>query len=59
MKSRDNRIIADSSFYICYLDDINEPNTLLETMMTLEFVVTPIVETEIKKSRNYNLLFNN
>ncbi|MFO7967690.1 MAG: hypothetical protein R6U44_08845 [Archaeoglobaceae archaeon] len=56
MKSRDNKIIADSSFYICYLDDINEPDTLLETMMTLEFVVTPIVETEIKKSHSYKII---
>lgn len=47
-------MIADSSFYICFLDDITCP-ALLNMMLVgpFQFLITRIVHDEIKKSENY------
>ena len=47
-------VIADSSFYICFLDDITCPallNLILEG--PFQFLITRIVHDEIKASENY------
>ncbi len=47
-------VIADSSFYICFLDDITCPallNLILEG--PFQFLITRIVHDEIKASKNY------
>lgn len=47
-------MIADSSFYICFLDDIACPSFLnLVLSGPFQFLITPILHREIKQSRNY------
>jgi predicted nucleic acid-binding protein len=41
-------IIADSSFYICFLTDIEEPEILDRVIDKFDFYITPLVEHEIK-----------
>lgn len=57
--NRYNEIIADSSFYICFLDDINRPEILCKIINEFDFIITPLVKNEIKKSKNYFHLQNN
>jgi len=65
MKNYDE-IVADSSFYICFLDDINRPEILLRIINEFNFIVTPLIKKEIEKSKNYayisenqNILYSN
>jgi predicted nucleic acid-binding protein len=51
-------IIADSSFYLCFLDDINEPSFLDRIIDKFDFYITPIVEHEIKFEKNEMLKRN-
>ena len=48
-------VIADSTFYICFLDDINYTEGLNKLFKSkkFNFVIGPIVETEIRRSKNY------
>lgn len=55
----DRYIIADSTFYICFLDDIKKPCILLQIMNSFHFCFTPLILNEIKKSTNYRSLFDN
>jgi len=41
-------IIADSSFYICFLNDIEEPAFLNRVIDKFDFYITPLVESEIR-----------
>ena len=47
------KIVADSSFYLCFLDDINKSNELIRIIDHFDFLLTPIVRNEIIKSKNY------
>ncbi|MDI3475370.1 MAG: hypothetical protein PWQ95_1098 [Thermococcaceae archaeon] len=51
-------IISDSTFYICFLDDINYPEGLKKIINSrkFKFVIGDVVENEIKKSSNYPLI---
>ena len=55
MSSKTIHVIADSSFYICFLDDIACP-ILLNRILAgpFQFLITRIVQDEIKKSKNYS-----
>lgn len=58
--SRTNNVIADSSFYICFLDDISRPSFLqLVFSNSFQFLTTRILHNEIKKSKNYFQIQNN
>lgn len=48
-------IVPDSSFYICFLDDIKKPAHLIRIFKSkrLEFMIGPLIKREIKKSLNY------
>ena len=46
-------ILADSSFFICFLDDIEKPNVLDKILEKFDFLITPIVYTEVSKSINF------
>lgn len=50
------RVIPDTSFFICFLDDIKEPSHLLRIFNFNEFilVVGKVVHSEVKKSENYH-----
>lgn len=54
MSNKTTCVIADSSFYICFLDDIACP-ALLNLMLAgpFQFLITRIVHDEIKASENY------
>lgn len=51
-------IISDSTFYICFLDDISYPEGLKKIISSekFKFVIGPVVETEIGRSSNYHLI---
>lgn len=58
------KVIPDSSFYICFIDDINEPEYLIRILSTnaMEFIIGQKIKEEIKKSQNYDaieILINN
>ncbi len=45
--------IADSSFYICFLDDIKRPDFLKRMINSFEFLIGKIIKGEVEKSKNY------
>lgn len=53
-------IIPDSSFYICFLDDIKETRYLLRLLSAkiFKFVIGPIIKGEIEKSPSYQTIKN-
>lgn len=46
-------ILADSSFYLCFLDDIIKPDLLKRIVDVFDFLITPIVFKEVSKSNNF------
>ena len=52
------KVIPDSSFYICFIDDINEPEYLIRVMSAnaMEFIIGQKIKEEIKRSQNYNAI---
>jgi len=56
---RYDEIIADSSFYICFLDDVNRPEILHRIIKEFNFIITPLVKNEIEKSENYARIQSN
>ena len=52
------KILADSSFYICFLDDITRHDCLIKVIVEFDFVLPPIVHSEIQKSKNYSVIKN-
>lgn len=53
-----NEILADSSFYLCFLDDIEQPEVLERVLERFDFLVTPIVYKEVSKSINFKYVQN-
>ena len=51
-------VISDSTFYICFLDDIDYPEGLKKIISSGEFkfVIGPVVENEIGNSPNYHFI---
>jgi predicted nucleic acid-binding protein len=47
------QVIADSTFYLCFLDDIKKPDYLILVIKKLDFFIGKIVKTEIEKSSNF------
>ncbi|MGD0978050.1 MAG: hypothetical protein ABR962_02795 [Candidatus Bathyarchaeia archaeon] len=47
------QILADSSFYLCFLEDIKQPEVLTRILNRLDFLITPIVYEEVSKSDNF------
>lgn len=48
-----NQFLADSSFYLCFLEDIEKPKVLLKILGSFDFIITPIVFGEVSKSNNF------
>ncbi len=48
-------IVPDSSFFICFLDDIKQPQILVEILehRRFEFFTGSIIHSEIQKSQNF------
>ncbi len=49
-------IVADSSFYICFLDDIKRPCSLHRILNVFDFYIGRIIASEIKKSSNKKMI---
>jgi predicted nucleic acid-binding protein len=51
-------IIPDSSFYICFIDDIEDCESLIEILKNkaFRFVIGIVVKGEIKKSKKYQII---
>ena len=45
-------MLADSSFYLCFLEDIDQPEVLLRILAKFDFLITPIVYKEVRRVRN-------
>lgn len=48
------RIVADSSFYICFLSNIKRPDYLVNVIKRLNLFIGRVVKTEIEGSDNFN-----
>ena len=50
------QVIPDSSFYICFIDDIKDHENLIEIIKydKFNFIISVVVKDEIAKSPNYN-----
>jgi predicted nucleic acid-binding protein len=52
-------MLADSTFYLCFLDDIEQPEVLIKILDRFNFLITPIVYKEVSKSNNFgHIQFN-
>jgi predicted nucleic acid-binding protein len=50
---KDNKIIADSTFYLCFLEDIGKPEILSNIMDEFDFLITPTVYNEVSHSNRF------
>jgi predicted nucleic acid-binding protein len=46
-------IVADASFYLCFLDDIKQPEILLVLLNNFAFYLPPVVFDETKASKSF------
>ena len=51
-----SKVVADSSFYICFLDDIKRPKYLVRILNHFEFIIGKVIHEEIKRSQNYSYI---
>jgi predicted nucleic acid-binding protein len=51
---RSQSIIADASFFLCFLDDIKQPKILVVLLNNFVFHLPPAVLDEVKASRSYS-----
>jgi len=51
MQSR--TVVADASFYLCFLEDIRRPDVLIFVNPSFDFMITPIVFDEVSVCSNY------
>jgi len=49
-------MLADSSFYLCFLEDIEQPEVLLRILRRFDFLITPIVYKEVSKCNNFGYI---
>ena len=54
--TKDNQMIADSSFYLCFLEDIKKPDVLISVLDKFELFIPPLVCREISVSSNFNTI---
>lgn len=53
-----NELVADSSFYICFLDCINKSDYLIRILDNFKTHIPPKVSEEIKDSKNWRKISN-
>lgn len=46
-------MLADSSFFLCFLEDIEQPQVLKRVLDKFDFLITPTVYKEVSKSSNF------
>lgn len=53
LSSDSNQIVADSTFYLCFLEDIHKPEVLIHVLDFFDFLITPLVQEEVSRSISY------
>lgn len=53
------KIVADTSFYVCFLDDIKKPVYLLKVVARFDFIVSKLIHDELSKSQSFNKYLRN
>ena len=51
---KEDSFLADSTFYLCFLEDIGKPEILLKILSMFKFFMPPLVLKEVSLCRNYN-----
>jgi predicted nucleic acid-binding protein len=52
--NEDNQIVADSTFYLCFLEDIKRPEVLTNVLDKFDLLITPLVYKEVNRSSNFS-----
>ncbi len=52
-------VVADSSFYLCFLEDIQRPQYLESMLSAFKFLVPPMVREEVSKCNNFKYVQRN
>jgi predicted nucleic acid-binding protein len=52
-------VVADSSFYLCFLEDIEQPRYLIPILDSFEFLMPSIVHAEVRRCNNYRYIRGN
>ncbi|MFH1473744.1 MAG: hypothetical protein ABIE55_02520 [Candidatus Aenigmatarchaeota archaeon] len=52
-------LLADSSFYICFLDNIKSPENLIKILEKFSSSFPPVIFSEVKKSKRSKEIFEN
>jgi len=53
MLDETNQIIADSTFYLCFLEDIKKPEVLTNILDKFDLLITPLVRKEVSLSGTF------
>lgn len=56
--TEDNQIVADSTFYLCFLEDIKRPEALKSIIDEFDLLITPLVYKEVDCSSNFDVIKN-
>jgi predicted nucleic acid-binding protein len=51
--NEDSQIVADSTFYLCFLEDIHKPDVLIHVLDNFDLLITPLVQREVSNSSNF------
>jgi predicted nucleic acid-binding protein len=54
----DNQIVADSTFYLCFIEDVKKPEVLVSILDKFDLLMTPIVYKEVNCSSNFDIIKN-
>lgn len=52
-------IVADSTFFLCFLEDIEQPEVLARMLNRFDFLMTPLVYKEVSKCANFKNIETN
>lgn len=51
--SKSGKFVADSTFYLCFLEDIKNTKELFNLLALFDFLMTPLVSKEVSRSEKY------
>lgn len=58
LAAEDSQIVADSTFYLCFLEDIKNPEALKSIIDKFDLLITPMVYKEVDCSGNFGKIKN-
>lgn len=50
---KEHSYLADSTFYLCFLEDIGKPEILLNMLSIFQFFIPTLVQKEVRVCKNY------